>query len=328
MTAVAPAVPAAQDGPAATRVQWHRLTWVTWRRYRAALTTFAAFAGLIAVAMALTGTTLHSQQSRMFEPLSALRLYDLTSTPLVLVLLLLPVLAGLFLGAPLIAREIETGAARFTWAQGADRARWLIATVVPIVGLLAVLAIGLGLEYRWWVTPLLGRNWAWEPQLFGLNPLPFAGWIALGFSAGVFLGAAIRRTVPAMAATFGGYAVLAYLVATRWRLSYLPALHKPAVHSVIQDQGSYGYSLTWTNRNGPGPDVLNTALGWPDGRLLSNGEFNHSSAWFRLHDIQVWLTYQPAGRWVEFQWIEFGWLTVLSALLIAGTVALIRRRAA
>ena len=37
--------------------------------------------------------------------------------------------------------------------------------------------------------------------------------------------------------------------------------------------------------------------------------------------------YQPASRFWPFQWIEAGWLLVLSLLLMAATVWLVRRRA-
>jgi hypothetical protein len=37
--------------------------------------------------------------------------------------------------------------------------------------------------------------------------------------------------------------------------------------------------------------------------------------------------YQPVSRFWPFQWIEGGWLLVLSVLLIAMTVSLVRRRA-
>jgi len=45
------------------------------------------------------------------------------------------------------------------------------------------------------------------------------------------------------------------------------------------------------------------------------------------HGYTQWTAYQPASRFWAFQWIEGGWLLVLSALLIAGTVWLVRRRA-
>jgi hypothetical protein len=46
------------------------------------------------------------------------------------------------------------------------------------------------------------------------------------------------------------------------------------------------------------------------------------------HGYTQWTSYQPASRFWPFQWIEGGWLLALSALLIAVTVWLVRRRAA
>jgi len=45
------------------------------------------------------------------------------------------------------------------------------------------------------------------------------------------------------------------------------------------------------------------------------------------HGYIQWTSYQPAARFWPFQWIEAGWLLALSALLIAVTVWLVRRRA-
>jgi len=46
------------------------------------------------------------------------------------------------------------------------------------------------------------------------------------------------------------------------------------------------------------------------------------------HGYTQWTSYQPTTRFWPFQWIEGGWLLVLSVLLIAVTVWLVRRRAA
>ena len=46
------------------------------------------------------------------------------------------------------------------------------------------------------------------------------------------------------------------------------------------------------------------------------------------HGYTQWTNYQPASRFWPFQGIEGGWLLALSALLIAATVWLVRRRAA
>lgn len=317
------------SGPRPASVRWRLLAWVGWRQHRAVLAAFLLLAGLTAIAMATTGFALHPAGWRVFSasPHSHWRLYDVTYTALQPVLLLLPVLAGVFIGAPLAGREIETGTARFAWVQGAGRSRQLVASALLIAALLAVVAIGLGLEFRWWLSPFRPGGWAWEADLFGLNPLPFAGWIVLGFSLGVFLGAAIRRTVPAMAATFACYALLWYPVVTSWRLHYLPPLRLAGGSPRFSNGGGHGYSMYWGGRGAP-PDVLSTALGWPDGRLLSDAQLRHSAAWFRLHHIQIWVTYQPGSRLALFQVIEVGWLAALSVTLIAATVMLIRRRPA
>jgi hypothetical protein len=289
---------------------------------------FVLLAGAIAVAMAVTGLVLHPAGSSVYgaAPGSQWHLFDATDVTLRLVLPVLPVLAGMFLGAPLVAREYEHGTARFAWAQGAGRAAWLIAIVVPITALLAVVAAGLGLEYRWWANPLLAPGWPWRADLFGLNPLPFTGWMLAGFAFGVFAGAAIRRTVAAMAATFACYAVLLFEVTTSLRSHYIAPVRMAARRPTFSAGGGFGYGLSW--RRGPGPQILSRALGWPDGRLLSQAQLHHPPAWFRSHHIQIWLTYQPGSRLAQFQLIEFGWLAVLSVLLIAATVAVIRRRPA
>jgi hypothetical protein len=46
------------------------------------------------------------------------------------------------------------------------------------------------------------------------------------------------------------------------------------------------------------------------------------------HGYTLWASYQPASRFWPFQFIEAGWLLALSALLIAATVWLVRRRVA
>jgi hypothetical protein len=40
---------------------------------------------------------------------------------------MIPPMIGAFVGAPVLARELETGTYRLTWAQGFGRARWTLA---------------------------------------------------------------------------------------------------------------------------------------------------------------------------------------------------------
>ena len=66
----------------------------------------------------------------------------------------------------------------------------------------------------------------WWPLRFNLSPLLLAGWVVFSFTLGVFLGAAIRRTLPAMAATLVCYGAVLFEVSASWRMHYLPPLHR------------------------------------------------------------------------------------------------------
>ena len=64
---------------------------------------------------------------------------------------------------------------------------------------------------------------------------------------------------------------------------------------------------------------------------LFGGQNTPSSPWI----LKTWITghtnwwrYVPVSRFWPMQFLEAGWLLILSALLLAGTVWLVRRRAA
>ncbi len=49
-----------------------------------------------------------------------------------LLLQAVPALIGAFLGAPVLARELETGTFRYAWTQGFGRWRWTLAKLVSL----------------------------------------------------------------------------------------------------------------------------------------------------------------------------------------------------
>ncbi len=59
-----------------------------------------------------------------------------------MIIYVVPALIGVFWGAPLIARELETGTHRLAWNQSVTRTRWL-ATKLVIVGAAAAVTVGL-----------------------------------------------------------------------------------------------------------------------------------------------------------------------------------------
>ncbi len=111
---------------------------------------------------------------------------------------ILPLFIGLFLGIPLVAREIETGTAPTVWALVGARGRWLVGRMVPV---LVVLVLSLGFlaaasEFLW-----LGRQ-PWGPAV-NLSDLGLhgPGVLAKGLAVlglAMLVGAIIGRTLPAV----------------------------------------------------------------------------------------------------------------------------------
>ena len=113
---------------------------------------------------------------------------------------LTPFALGLFLGVPVVAREIEGRTAGIAWTLSRSRTRWLIQRVLPLVVVVIVLgtAIGIGSELVTRTNPFAD---------FGANP-GFADYTARGwmlpvralvvFVLAIAVGAMVPRQLPAM----------------------------------------------------------------------------------------------------------------------------------
>lgn len=55
--------------------------------------------------------------------------------------LVIPVFLGVFLGVPIVAREVETGVAQISWALARTRHRWLGVQVLPVSAVLILLLV-------------------------------------------------------------------------------------------------------------------------------------------------------------------------------------------
>jgi hypothetical protein len=263
----------------------------------------------------------------------------------VMLILLTPAVIGLFWGAPLIARELETGTSALAWTQSITRTRWL--AVKLTVGGLAAMAVteGLSLMQAWWAAPIgravghggggtnlaMGRFSSLVFATHGITPL---GYAAFGFALGVTAGALIRRTVPAMAVTLAIFAA----VQIAMPLWIRPNLF-PAEHTVIPVTSLDSISLQQGGLNGSRFNLGALDLpGQPGAWLLSSGavnaagqatsttpaactalsDENASPAFFNClasHGIREAISYQPASRYWAFQWTETAiYLTLALAL--------------
>jgi hypothetical protein len=272
-----------------------------------------------------------------------------------IVALVAPALFGIFWGAPLVAREIESGTYRLAWTQSVTRSRWLV-TKLGVGALATVVAAGaLTLTITWWYRAVdsVGSNQYAVFERRDIAPIAYA---LFAFGSGALIGAIVRRTVPAMAGTLVTY-VVARVVTTVWIRPHL--LSPSHATTSLLDSDGFGFisrngsRLTLAAR-GAAPhnswelssqfvtssghhassDQLATFLqthcpaivGPPPGpqapgksfaRLADPATFEACRA-RAAQAFHLLVSYQPAGRYWTFQWLEAGIFVVLAALAAAG----------
>jgi hypothetical protein len=187
---------------------------------------------------------------------------------LLALLLLAPALIGMFWGAPLVSRDLESGAYRLAWTQSASRSQWLAAKV--LVGALATAATSglLVLMIDWWSSPIEtvngGRYTLGTFGIIGITPIGYALFaFALGLTAGILF----RRTLPAMASTLGVFIGVRVIVTYLVRPYLLPAKHL----MVPASQRSFGIGLSPS-----GVAVFPQPPNWPNAWIYSTKLINKS----------------------------------------------------
>ena len=318
-------------------VPWRRMAWVTWRQHRAALAGVAALLGGWAVYLWLAGSAAYHAYAAAVacHPASSLvcvnlignfnDTYSPTAVAVTAMLQAVPGLIGAFVGAPVLAREMETGTFRYAWTQGFGRWRWALGKLVLLAVAVTAAAGAFSVLFSWYFQPFLaeGQQNPIAPLVFDLRGVAFAAWTLAAFAIGALAGMLIRRVVPAIAATLAVYAGLALAAGLYLREHYMT----PLVTSNLNLPGSAWIVSQWYTEGGKfafparGSQLVNALS------QLCPGTPDVSQCLSR-HGYTLRTSYQPGSRFWPFQWIEGGWLLALSVLLIAATVWLVRRRAA
>jgi uncharacterized protein YneF (UPF0154 family) len=320
-------------------VPWRRMAWVTWRQHRAALGGMAVFLGAFAVYLWLTGLQMHHAEAAYCHPAGSLGCainftgrYGETAILVSIALQAVPALIGAFIGAPVLARELETGTFRYAWTQGIGRPRWAVGKLVPLAVAVTAAAGGFTVMFAWYNQPWVAAGYVipFSARVFGLLGFAFAGWTLAAFAIGVLAGMLIRRAVPAIAATLAAYAGLAFATGLWLREHYMT----PLVTSNPNLPGSAWILSNWYTRNGKpvSQSTINQVLQQyhPQAKQVAPGQFAGTLNAVQVlaqHGYTHWTSYQPGSRFWPFQWIEGGWLLALSILLLAATIWLVRRRA-
>ena len=152
------------------------MIWLTWRQFRTQFVVVYALVAAACVWLAVTGPALARLARRNQDVYDLLTSNDrLLFNGGIAVLAVAPPVIGIFWGAPLVARELETGTCRLVWNQSVTRGRWLAAKLGFSV-LATAVAVGiLTTAITWWAHPLDGATGGQHGSLaWRLTPISFA----------------------------------------------------------------------------------------------------------------------------------------------------------
>ena len=308
------------------------MIWLTWRQLRAQSVAAAALLALLAATLLVTGISLGNQATSSgfsgchgpaCQTAASNFISLINGSPLELVFhvglaltYVVPALIGMFWGAPLIAREIETGTFRLAWNQSVSRTRW-VTVKLGLIGLAAMAIAGLlSWMTSWWACPIYragalvsggAAQSRISPLAFGSQGIAPLGYAAFAFALGVTAGLLIRRTIPAMALTLAVFA----FVQIAWPNWVRPHLITPVRSTAPLSVGRLDEVMirdgnAMTVRDSavrPGTWIISNVSVKPDGHVftgpptkacLGQGIQACNASIGRLHLRQV-VTYQPAG---------------------------------
>jgi hypothetical protein len=333
------------------------VTWFVWRQYRTSAAISAALLAAFAVLLVITGLQMAAQFHAAVAPCLAANdcqrragNLSLGSGPIGILVeftLAVPAVLGMFIGAPLVAREIETGTGQFAWTQSVTRRHWLAVKVGWL--LLAALAWGgaVAALVTWWSGP---RNAAYlnafNPGTFDVQGIMPAAYSLFAMALGIAAGTLIRRVLPALGVTLGGYFGVRLIIMGWVRQHYMT----PVTTTFGLDKAAYlakgafwqlahgyrGPNGPLTLPTGGGNEIPIVGGGFPlsdvPAACLTQGSHSgavpgpHTLSCLAQHGFTQYVTYQPADRYWPFQFIETGIFVALAAVLIAVTFAVINRR--
>jgi hypothetical protein len=317
------------------------LPWVTWRQHRVALVSTVGLFAAVAVYLVASGLSMHTAFAKLGlgrcgpltgnacqVPLNIFeQRYQGAAMYLPRLLEFVPAPLGAFIGAPLVARELESGTYRFAWTQGRHRVRWLAVKLTLIGGLLVAVGLSFSALFSWWFQP-------WEPimgrlasgESYEIAGIVFAARILFGFCLGVALGAVIRRTVPAMVVTVAAWLAVAWPSVVYLRPLIRTPVQVPTASNSIADN-AWAISTWYQNTSGrhlgsAGTDRLLAQA--RDSGVTTGDAFR---AFLARHGWTQWSSYEPNSRFWHFQTVEAVAYVLLSLALAGLALWCIDRRA-
>jgi hypothetical protein len=322
------------------------MLWLTWRQHRVELISALALLAVLATPLIITGLALHAEYHSSGAAACVTGGGDGGCAGLVDAFLerhtewgnrfvwvsFLPALAGVFIGAPLFAREFEHGTWRLAVTQGVTRTRWLTAKLMLVGTGVAGVAALCAVLFTWWRAPLDEIGGRMHTASFVVAAPSLIAVTLFAFALGVLAGALLRRTIPAMVVTLVTYLIVRITTEESLRPHYRTPLSRtvdpateggagrlPSTDWAVHDGwiDSTGHHLTDAEKT----DLLHTIY-----RGSNNPPDDVVDNYLAAHGMRHYTEYHPDSSFWGFQAIEAALFLGVTAALLVGTAWLVRRR--
>lgn len=330
------------------------MIWVSWRRQRAQLITLLAMlvvgAGVIALLRSNMIDTINSSQlSRCVTQAgpecsvsdAAKTFQEVWFSRLSLgqaAIIGLPVLIGVFIGAPLFARELEQGTHVLAFTQSVSRTRWMLSKLV--VALVPALIVLIALQYMVssWLTAAgrLGprESGAFHALNFGIEHVSPVAYTLFAFALGTFVGVVSRRTLVAMTTGLGVFIVMRFALAelVNRLIPTQRVEESPGKDLTVHSDGSLVVEAGWVDASGrpvPGDRVnavMQSCKSTPQGTGTPESQQAFLACLPKSGLAKQYADIVPQSQAWQVHLVDASIYGGLAVLLLAGTAWALRRQ--
>jgi hypothetical protein len=225
-----------------------------------------------------------------------------------------PFIAGLILGGPLVAREIDRGTARLAWSLSPSRLRWYVHRVAPVLVVLGATAMVIGVVAdRLLAAMITDEDLANSFMGFhGRGVLIATGTLLIG-ATGIAVGAVLGRTIQTLLLSLVLGGLLLTAVSEVDQKVFMPTETVVDASNNYSDRNLYidsrfqlpdGTLATWEQLVAIDPSVMENGPNYPNVSLMIPGE--------RYRDIETREAIAQLG--------------IAALMLVAGALVVLRRR--
>ena len=306
------------------------MSWLLWRQHRNQVIASSVAVALFAVVVAITGIRMADiyrdaqactvgsgcVNGSLFNGYGAI-------IDTVHLTLLVPLMLGAFVAAPLVAREAERRTNALVWTQGVTRRRWMVSKAAAVLSGSVVLSAVVSTLVTWWsgTTNALNGDRFQGAQFDTQNLTPVA-FTVFAVGLGLFAGACLRGTMPAVVTTVVGYVVVRMAVGVFVR----PHWFAPVTKSVgVGPDGGVpkGSWLIAQDLITPSGSAANGSIRLP--RACGRTEQSVNACLDRL-GYHMRSTFHPPSQYWSFQLVESALFAGVGLTLVGAAIAWTLRR--